>query len=385
MQTRFTPEYVEYLAYKFKDGTLSDEENAEFEAWYKLQNEKQLDLSEIGIRNQQELGDRIYDNITRKLYIRPKQYIGFFQKPWLRLAVAASVIIAFCSIGYLYFTNDKGKQEILVASNDVAPGKNGATLTLADGRKIRIGEVESGKIAIQSGIEIKKTTDGQIIYQNSGPNSNKIEYNLLATSRGEQTRVQLPDGSIVFLNSASSLRYPASFASMKERKVSLTGEGYFEIAKDAKRPFKVQTNLQEVVVLGTHFNINAYNDEPNIKTTLLEGSIRLTSKGKSLTLNPGEQTMLQGSGITTRKVDTEEAVAWKNNEFFFRNDDFRTNIRKIARWYNLEVIYEPSAPDNFKLGGFLSRTRNLSAVLKLLESTGKVHFRIEGKKLFVSK
>ncbi|MFA6275785.1 MAG: FecR domain-containing protein [Pedobacter sp.] len=305
---------------------------------------------------------------------------------WSRIAVAASILV-IASLG-LYFYGSKyanDNQNQLAYQNDIAPGKNGATLTLANGQKILIKDALAGNIATQSGVKISKTADGQIIYEITNDNLGEIAYNTLSTTRGEQTQVRLPDGTLVFLNAESSLKYPTSFLKSNKRQVSLTGEGYFEVAKDKDHPFIVNSKGQNVEVLGTHFNINAYSDEPTIKTTLLEGSVMLSTSLQKEILKPNEQAVMNGDRINIRTVDTEEIVAWKNNEFLFKNDDFRTNMRKIARWYNVEVFYEGDAPDKLRLGGFSSRSRNISEILKLMEKTGEVHFRIEGRKVHVSK
>ncbi|UKT64999.1 FecR family protein [Pedobacter mucosus] len=385
MQTRFTPEYIEQLGHGFRQGTLSAEEQADFDTWYTLQTSKELDLSESSIKDADQLGNRIYGNILARLDIRPAEPVKKTYRLWIRICAAAAVLIAIFSSLLFYYANDEGPKDNIVLKNDVSPGRTGATLTLASGQKIVIGQAKTGKIATQSGVGITKMPDGQINYELSQSKSGPVEYNILSTSRGQQTNVRLPDGSVVFLNAASSLRYPASFADLNSRTVELSGEGYFEVAKDKDHPFIVKTSLQKVEVLGTHFNINSYTEELAQKTSLLEGSIKISSGKESKVLRPGEQAELKNNKIQTGKVDTEEIVAWKNNEFLFKDDDFRTNMRKIARWYDLEVIYEPDAPDNIRLGGFLSRTRNLSAVLRLLENTDKVHFRIEGKKLYVGK
>lgn len=303
---------------------------------------------------------------------------------WPRIVAAASIVIVVGLGFYFYQSHFKNDRQTDYA-NDIAPGKNKATLTLANGEKILINEANAGNIANQSGVLISKTADGQIIYKISNLQSGKLEYNTLTTTRGEQARVLLPDGSLVFLNAASSLKYPTSFSSLKDRRVELSGEGYFEISKDKTHPFIVKTAKQEVEVLGTHFNINAYTDEPAVKTTLLEGSIKLSTIDAWKILKPNEQAMLKDNGIEIQQVDTEEFIAWKNDEFLFKNDDFRTNMRKIARWYDVQVVYEANAPEDFRFGGFLSRSRNLSAVLRLMEKTGIVHFRISDRKVYVSK
>lgn len=319
------------------------------------------------------------------------------------MAAASVVLISGIAI-YFYANRTLRDNPQAAIHNDIIPGKNGATLTLANGKQILINEALAGNIAAEAGVKISKTANGQIVYEVTdkraampGIQRSTLNYNTLSTARGEQTQVRLPDGTVVFLNAESSLRYPTSFAMLDKRQVTLTGEGYFEVSKqqsvnDKEQelkniPFIVKTDKQVVEVLGTHFNINAYSDEPMVKTTLLEGSVKVTNlKSQQFhLLKPNEQASLSNDLIAVHKVAAEGIVAWKNNEFLFKDDDFRANMRKIARWYNVEIIYEADAPTNFKLGGFSSRSRNLSAILKQMEKTDKVHFNIEGKKVYVSK
>ena len=305
---------------------------------------------------------------------------------WARFGIAAAVSAMVISAG-IWFYQSAQKERVtdqVLYANDVAPGKSGATLTLADGKKIRLTEVANGKLVQEAGVTITKTADGQLIYQVKGNSAENDKINTLTTVNGETYQVRLPDGSSVWLNAASSLSYPLSFASQKERRVALRGEGYFEIAKDSKHPFIVKTDKQEVEVLGTHFNINAYPDEAVVATTLLEGAVRLTTGTNSQMLRPGEQAINDKGAIRIRKADLNAITDWKNDEFFLDKMDFRTAMRKIARWYDIEVIYNGAVPDNLEAGGWIPRNSKLSDVLKSIESTGQVHFRIDGRKLYVS-
>ena len=385
MSKRFTKEYIEYLAYQFKKGLLTPEEYTDFEDWYNMQSEKELDLSGTGIENEEQISTKLYQNILLKLELDSARDSQRVYRLWPRIAVAAAAVLVILTTTLWYYVNHADPEQKIVGVGDIKPGVNGGTLTLADGQKIRLTDNMNGKIASQAGVEISKFNSGEVIYRGSGNQSGAVEFNTLQTARGEQAKLRLPDGSMVYLNAASSLKFPASFMNMSRRVVELSGEGYFEIAKDKSHPFIVKTNIQQVEVLGTHFNINSYQDESDLKTTLLEGSIRLTTNKASKILHPGDQAILHDGSLEIKKTDTDQIIAWKNNEFIFRGDDFRSNMRKIARWYNIEVIYETNAPDNFMLGGFLSRSRNLSEVLKLLENTDKVHFRREGRKVYVSK
>jgi ferric-dicitrate binding protein FerR (iron transport regulator) len=208
--------------------------------------------------------------------------------------------------------------------------------------------------------------------------------------------VKLPDGSRVWLNAASSLKYPVSFSSLKDRRVELHGEAYFEVAKDKLHPFLVETDGQEVTVLGTHFNIKAYRQDKNIVTTLAEGSVRVgyqasawSDHGKivykdEVILSPGQQSLLKGETISVSKADMEESLAWKDGNFVFNDANIEKIMQDIARWYNIEVFYEGPSPTG-AFSGNISRSKNISQILKALESTKLVHFKIEGRKVYVSK
>ncbi|QEC78518.1 FecR family protein [Mucilaginibacter ginsenosidivorax] len=373
-----SPEEVKQLFKMVAEGEHDDEmKNALLE---------NLQATELQDDYDNERWDKVFNKVKTESAIWEKEELPH-KNNWLkRISVAAS-IAATLGVGF-YFYQQVNKPIVnnKIAQNDVAPGKNTAMLTLANGRKIFLSDAIKGVLAKEAGVKISKTANGQIVYevQDNTENSNMI--NILTTARGETYQVRLPDGTDVWLNAASSLKYPASFASASQRRVTLTGEAYFQVAKDKTHPFIVKTAQQEVQVLGTHFNINSYADEPTTKTTLLEGSVQVKGlHNEHKILKPGDQSVLTATGIEIRNADTEEVVAWKNNEFMFGNDDFRTIMRKIARWYNIEVIYEPSAPVNLQLGGFSSRSRNISTVLKMMAKTGEVRFKVEGQKVYVSK
>jgi len=270
--------------------------------------------------------------------------------------------------------------------NDVLPGNDKAILQLADGSSIVLDSTGNGKISNQGGTAVNKQ-DGIVLY-NSLPMNNAatVAYNILRTPKGGQYQLQLPDGSKVWLNAQSSLRFPTAFTG-NERVVELTGEAYFEVAKNKEKPFKVITPREgQVEVLGTHFNINAYADEEVMKTTLLEGKVKLTAldNGESALLNPGEQSSLSQSSHLSQPipVQTEEVVAWKNGLFRFEDASIASIMRQIARWYDVEIVYEGKIDKEFI--GTIPRQVPVSTVLKILESTGWVHFTIEGKKITVA-
>ena len=278
----------------------------------------------------------------------------------------------------------------VVPANDIEPGGNKAVLTLANGKKISLKDVNNGTLAEQADVQITKIADGQLVYtilpvQQQTPDVEDL-YNSIETPKGGRYRVRLPDGTNVWLNAASKLTYPSSFTGHQTRRVELSGEAYFEVAKDIAHPFMVKTIKQEVEVLGTHFNISSYEDEPVVKTTLLEGSVKVKgANGIDKVLKPGQQSILTNNDIKVEYINTEQrAVAWKNDQFIFESDDIRYVMRMISRWYNVEVEYVGEIPEN-KFGGAISRFENVSEVLKSLESTGRVKFKIEGRRILVSK
>lgn len=268
---------------------------------------------------------------------------------------------------------------------DLAPGGNRAILTLADGTQIPLDSAGTGNLAQQGNMRIIKLDSGQLAYRPAGGDATTaVLYNTISTPRGGQFRITLPDGSQVWLNASSSLRYPTVFAG-HERRVELSGEAYFEVAKKAGMPFRIGSNAMEVEVLGTHFNMMTYDDEEVLKTTLLEGAVKVTRDGRSRQLLPGQQARVHrsdGSMDVLKDANTEEAVAWKNGFIQFEGQDIKAAMRMLARWYNVDVEYRAAVPAHFR--GIIPRNVPVSQVLKMMELTGEVHFSIEGNKIIVS-
>jgi transmembrane sensor len=308
---------------------------------------------------------------------------GRVRRLWSRIAVAASVLVCMAVGGYLYRENGaKAPAVTQPLVQDVAPGANRATLTLANGQQIVLSDDLDGEIAKQAGVQINKSKNGVLTYTVAGNDDQPANsVNTLSTARGETYKIILPDKTEVWLNAASSLTYPARFTGA-DREVTLTGEGYFEVAKDQQHPFKVNTAKQQVTVLGTHFNINAYADEQATRTTLLEGSVKVSAGSASSIIKPGEQSTLRNGKIGIQDVDLDQAIAWKDDKFVFDGDNIQYIMRMVERWYNVEVVYE-GAVSNEKFYGGISRYENVSEVLKALASTNSIGFRIEGKTIYV--
>ncbi len=343
------------------------------------------------------LGDKIFERIRENIYPVEENHYSYRFYYLKSISIAAMILLAITTGIYFYSNREIVKPENFVeidVRNDIAPGYNKAILTLADGSKISLDDAANGLLASQGNIAITKTENGQIVYEKNNIDrskfmSNRSVTNTIQTPKGGKYQVRLPDGSKVWLNSASTLSYPTTFAG-NERKVQLEGEAYFEISPNKNIPFRVQSGNQIVEVLGTHFNINSYDDEDYIKTTLLEGSVKviLNSKPNVISntrlLKPGEQSLTKSSNSAIRieNADTEKAVAWKNGYFKFKNTPIREIMREIERWYDVELVYEGKIPTD-EFTGFISNDVKISAVLKIMEESGGVKFTVKGKKLKV--
>jgi ferric-dicitrate binding protein FerR (iron transport regulator) len=264
---------------------------------------------------------------------------------------------------------------------DIAPGDNRAVLKLADGSTVLLDDAAEGELSRQANAVINKTADGQLVYENqAGTDPAPLIYNTITTPRAGQYRLTLTDGTKVWLNAATSLQFPASFSG-KERRVKLSGEAYFEVTKNSLQPFIVETPRQTIEVLGTHFNVNAYEEETATKTTLLEGRVKVATGSSSAVLKPGQQAASGTNAIQVNEADTEEAVAWKNGYFKFNKADIQTIMRQLERWYDVEVEYRGAVPTDLFVGK-INRSENISGVLRVLELS-EVQFKIENRKIIV--
>ncbi|WP_256006268.1 FecR family protein [Pedobacter deserti] len=395
---------IEYLHKAYLEGSLDPVEMAEWDAllksdlaeqpvklfmeetWHSILPEERMMLSS-------EESGRLYDRIisqARKKSVRL----------WPKIAVAAAV--ASITLGVWFYTSDsgflKGERDGMASASDIAPGKNRATLTLANGQTVALSDgktgvvVDHGLVRYSSGTlssgSLKGGTDTagrDVVHALAGVEMLRVE-----TPRGGTYQVVLADGTHVWLNAASSLKFPSKFMGA-ERRVQITGEAYFEVASASlpgrmkKQPFIVESAGQEVTVLGTHFNINGYSDEPAVKTTLMEGSVRVKSGTNVRTIRPGEQAVNNGAELKVLKVNTALVTDWKEEAFNLEGADFRVAMREIARWYDIEVVYDKSVPQDIEAWGWISRKSRLSSVLNLIENSGQVKFRFEGKKLYVYK
>ncbi len=382
---------IEALLDGYLAGTLSDAELQEFlllinkedhflksviDEW--LQQESFTGLADA------EKGEMIFRQIIEKkdsLTSSTKEaakVIGLSKYGWKRLLVAAGVFGLLLSGIWLILSQRQyqDKYNQIAAETpirDVAPGSNKAILTLADGKRIILDSAQ-GNIVQRGNLKVTNL-GGKLDYEGR---SNTVEYHTLSTPRGGQYKLVLPDGSDVWLNAASSITFPTAFVG-KERNVTITGEAYFEVVHNAKQPFHVKVNRMNIEVLGTHFDINGYTDEPYIKTTLLEGSVKVSrNDGETVLLKPRQQArvnQLTDEPITITTPDMDEVIAWKNGRFFYNNTDLKTIMRQVMRWYDVDVEYKDNIPVRYFTAD-ISRDNNLSAILKILELSN-IHFRLE--------
>lgn len=367
------------LLNRYLEGRCTPGEREQVEQWYTgLLEESGWSMEgDRRLEAQQAMKQRI----DRQLgFTRPR---FLWQRHWVRYA---AVLFFLAGASVLFFLKKQPEREPAPVA-EIMPGGNKAVLTLGNGQTIPLDQAAEENIAQQGGSRISKRAGGQLVYEGGSAGGNKTTtYNTLATPRGGQYRLVLPDGSEVWLNALSSIKFPATFTG-NERKVSITGEVYFEIAANERQPFQVAVanSNTRIDVLGTHFNINAYADEPLVRTTLLQGKVRVSNEGAVL-LQPGQQAVL-GTGAgqhpvsVLKNADTEAAVAWMNGYFQFSQADIKTVMQQIARWYDVNVSYEGKIPER-KFSGEISRTSNLSEVLKGLSVSG-INYRREGRNIII--
>lgn len=337
----------------------------------------------------EKLGDSLesYHNInTNEAWMNVSKQLFREKKPvfrvlWQRVGAIASLILIFAAGLYISTQRKSPISESQTSKNDIAPGRNSALLTLSNGQKIILSNVRNGELAKDGTVSVQKTNDGQVIYRSNGNHNAMIpeKLNTIATSRGQQFQVILPDGTKVWLNAASSLQFPSTFSGLTKRKVTLSGEAYFEVSKDKIHPFIVKSANQQVEVLGTHFNISAYPDEETVKTTLLEGAVKVNEH----LLKPNQQSVFTNGQISIHQVNAADAVDWNNGEFICRNEPLESIMKKISRWYDVEVVYRRPELKNKTFSGSLSRYDHISGILNALELAGSIKFKLEGKMILV--
>lgn len=380
-------EEIKQLLLRYGAGDCTEAEKTLVEHYYMLYNESEPALAEERV---EELGRKIYARLPKYNDQQPVKKLWY-----IRWAAAAAVLLL--AIGVIFYRSPHNT--VTTTEKVVGNFKGKAILKLASGKVINLSDAKNGVLASESGLEITKIKDGEILYKiiDEKYGIASVGYNTITTPYGGQYQISLSDGSKVWLNAASSLTYPSTFPLSKARKVTLSGEAYFEITRMddknhelTKVPFAVVTKGQEVEVLGTHFNISAYANDFDVKTTLLEGIVRVVpsavaGKKEGVILKPNQQAVLGDHSLKIKEIDPDQAVAWKNGEFMFRNEPLENIMREVARWYDIEVIYEDKLVGKQLFGGTIPRFGKVSEVLSMLEFTGDVHFKIEGRKVFVTK
>ena len=333
-----------------------------------------------------ESSQEIWENIA----FRIRKHNPVRKIVWLRTAAAVLILISV-SIGVFYFVKRTDfPQQATTSIKDIPPGGDKAILILSNGQRIPLNGEKGGNVAIQGTTVINNSAKGVIAYLQKGTRSGiekTVGFNTIQTPQGGQYQVILPDSTRVWLNASSSLRYPVEFNG-KSRDVTLEGEAYFEVMKDRLKPFSVHSKDQTVQVLGTHFNVKAYDDEPALMTTLLEGSVEISSQNIGIRkLLPGQQSVVdvRSKKLIVQTADTDAAIAWKNGLFMFDHESLDVIMRKIGRWYNVEVVYQDNDTRKYIFEGSVSRFTNVSEILHMLQVTGNANFKMEGNKIFITK
>ncbi len=383
------------ILHRYVEGKATKEERELIETYYNLllaKSKLESVNNEIGNKgSEKRLLNEIWNEIHEKE--RLKIRISGLTKVW-RVAAALAVLFGIGAILYTLKIRQERERRAIAATalqnrgEEIKPGGNVAVLTLANGKKVLLDSASNGSLAQQGNISVIKLNNGQLAYKlthSTGGNENQLVYNTLNTPRGGQYEIVLPDGTKVWLNSASSLHYPVAFSG-KTRTVEMTGEGYFEIAPDAQKPFIVQVGEDEKIeVLGTRFNVNSYREEGEIKTTLQDGSIRVMGGAKSVILKPNEMAGFdkETGDMEIGKANVDAVIAWKNGLFYFDNTNIKEIMAQVSRWYNVKVVYGTKELDHKIYSGTLPRYSEVSALLKMLEMTGTVHFKTDGRTITV--
>jgi len=303
-----------------------------------------------------------------------------------RYTVAASLLFGIGTAAYMLIQRIAPKQTAQNAIHDISPGTNKAILKMANGRQLIITGAKNGLLAQQGSTMISKSADGKLVYSNSGQGSNIMRYDTLIVPRGGQHQLKFSDGSTAYLNADSKLRFPENFDKSDRTVELISGEADFVVIHNTRSPFRVKVKGQLTEDIGTEFNINAYPEETVIKTTLLTGSVKISDKGKSSLLKPGQQSAVSSTsnGINIYTVDTDEAFAWKNGKFHFINEKLSEIMMQASRWYNVEVVYDKETLKDKRFGVIGNRFENASELLHNLEFTGEVKFKITNKKITVT-
>lgn len=422
---KMTEQQLTLLIRKYLSGEATEEEKAEVEQWYESFDKSALKFADGNRKAMNESTARSLLAIREKIaQYHPEKAREISLKKvvrkdfsWRQMAAAAAILILLSGGFYfLFFKTNKQRSKAIATTaikKDFKPGGNNAILTLANGKQIILDSVSAGVLSTQGNTKVIKLNNGLLAYNRQSSIVNRqssIQYNVITTPRGGKYEVVLPDGTKVWLNAASSIRFPTTFAG-KEREVQITGEAYFDVAKNVDQPFKVSVRGMTVDVLGTQFNIMAYNDEPDIKTTLVNGKVKVTIDNKQHTvggqqpvvvspkqqavMNPDQQVILspeqqvilslskdgQSKMKLIKDVNTNEVIAWKNNLFWFDNTNIQEIIKQLSRWYDVDIQIKGDIPDLFT--GSIPRDLAFSKVFEVLQKTGSIQYKIENDKTII--
>lgn len=398
-------EWFHYLIQKYLEGKASPGEKDFVESYYRHFENKEPGGVLAG-PEQEAIEEAILNKLLGEMDVYAEgadgatrvRVVPFYRRRVVRMAAAAVVLLLAAGVYEYFGASDNKTAPVQAVKADVAPGGNKATLTLGNGQTIVLDSVSEGSVAQQGHSTVVKLSGGQLAYVAGKGGAGETLYNTLVTPIGGQYQITLPDGTKVWLNSASSIRYPTAFTG-KERRVAITGEAYFEVKENVGQPFAVDAGNVSIQVLGTHFNVMAYSDEGSLNTTLVSGKVKLISGKDEVVLQPGEEGMVRngagggsagvgggnvsggGRGIEVTKTDADREIAWTTGFFEFDQTDLPTLMRQLKRWYGIEPVYEGNGGGRL-FGGRINRNLNLSEVLNLLQGNG-IRFSIEGKKLKV--
>ncbi|MEH3112888.1 FecR family protein [Pedobacter terrae] len=376
------------LLKKYLSADCTVAEVKEVDQWFDSMDAIPEDLVGLSDEQRKLVEDKIFERILLNIQAKEQQNIIAIPKKSIRISTllwaAASLILVLGAVmiwrynAQLNLQNKNAKLQ----SVHIKPGGNRAVLTLGDGSAVVLTEAKIGALADQQNVSVVKTAEGELSYKmHKGSASAKITYNKIATPLGGKYSVVLPDGTKAWLNAKSSLRFPTAFTGA-ERVVQMTGEVYFEVAKNPNQPFKVQSGGTEIKVLGTHFNVMAYGDEAGQKTTLLEGSIHLSSGKFSQLLKPGQQALVEPAGIkVNNNCDLETVMAWKNDLFIFKDMEIKEIARQLVRWYDIQVVFK-GTPSKISYTGTISKDVELSELLSMLQFTG-LKYELNGHQLTI--
>lgn len=372
------------LAEKVAAGVATEDELAQFNAWYQSFQEDGDNWPESELKAKAKIEAAMLRTIEDRIQHRPENR----PQLWFRQIAAAAVIMLIAS-GVVYWLGQSfgaSEKDIpLVINNDVEPGMETAILTLGDGSQIILDEAESGLIALEGATAVEKTSEGLISYQadqNGNGKDAPVVYNTISTPRGGKYKVLLPDQTEVWLNALSSIRFPTRFED-DFREVEISGEVYFDVTRNLTQPFLVRSEGQTIKVLGTKFNVKAYKDDGFYQTTLIEGAVSVETDTEQLVIKPGQQAIYHpDQELVIESVDTSMVTAWRNGLFQFWDTELEDIMRQLSRWYDVEVMYLNDYKD-ISFTGFISRDVTISNVLQMLEATGNIKFGLTGREVVV--